>query len=131
MNTLNYKHPMSAFDSFFGGDPFEAFAPLFELSRKRTSSVEWFEDDSNYYARVDLPGVAKEDLDIEYEADLVTLLFTSSRKDENGEKVRFERTMRVPDGIEADGINAGLVDGVLTLTLPKAPEKKPVNIKIS
>ena len=122
---------MSAFDSFFGGDPFETFAPLFEFSRKRTCNTEWFEDNSNYYARVELPGIGKDDLSLDFEADLVTFYFNSGKSDENGEMICHERKLRVPEGIDASAIEADLKDGVLTLTMPKAPASKPVKIEIS
>ena len=129
MKLMTYHNPLLSFDSLFG-DPFEAFAPLFEVARKpRTeSTIEWFEDDENYYARVDLPGVAKEELNLEFDADLIHL---SVEREKNGETVRREKKVRVPEGILSDQAEAKLTDGVLTLTLPKAPEKKPVTIEIA
>ena len=130
---MTYSDPLSAFDSFFGGDPFEAFAPLFDFSRRRTCSpgVEWFEDDSNFFARVELPGIGKEELSLEYEGELVTLFFDTGETNEKGEKVRHERKLRVPEGIDPSRVEASLKDGLLTLTMPKIPDRKPVAIEIS
>jgi len=126
---MPYHRPFSAFDSFFGSVPFEAFAPLFESSRRCRSDagLDWFEDDSNYYAQIDLPGVEKQHLNLEFEAELVTL---SVAKD-GEEETRYEQRIRVPEGVQPDGASAALENGVLTLTLPKAPDKKPVTIEIA
>jgi HSP20 family protein len=45
----------------------------------------------------------------------------------------FHRTFRVPDGVDADKIEASFKNGVLSVTLPKTPEarrrQKKVEIK--
>lgn len=120
---------MTSFDSFFG-DPFEAFAPLFEVRRPRyESSLEWFEDDDHYHARLDLPGVKKEDLKLEFEADIVTLSVSRTKAD--GSSSKYEKRVRVPENVESEGVGAKLEDGILTLSFPKAPEKKPIKIEIA
>jgi len=43
----------------------------------------------------------------------------------------FRRTLRMPAEIEADKVEAKIVDGVLTLTLPKAESARPKKIKIA
>ena len=130
MKLMNY-HPMqSPFESLFR-DTWEVFAPLFENNEGERSglSMEWFKDDTHYYARIDLPGFSREDLTLEYEPDTVTL---SIRKEsESGEETKFQRQIRVPDDVDGSGVNAELKDGVLTLTLPKTPEKEPVTIEIA
>ena len=44
----------------------------------------------------------------------------------------FRRTIRLPAdaGVDKDKISAQMADGVLTLTLPKAPESVPRTIAI-
>jgi HSP20 family protein len=85
-----------------------------------------------------LPGVQAEDLDIEILKDRVTLRgeFKHAEEDEDAYLLRerpagkFERTLRFADPLNADGSTASLKDGVLTLTLPKAEEARPKNIKV-
>ena len=43
---------------------------------------------------------------------------------------RFERSLRVPRGLDADSIEASLRDGVLTLHLPKPPSLQPAKIEV-
>ncbi len=127
-------------ESLFG-DPFRAFAPLLRAAGHpagRTSprpvfaGVEWFEDDANYYARVDVPGVKREHLHLDVEDGLVRLRHERKESD-GGETVsasRYEQILRCPDGIRSDAIAARLSDGVLQLTLPKEEARKPVSITI-
>lgn len=142
MKLIRYSDPSAYYndwDSFFA-DPFRAFAPLL---RQNTSSahrptglpVEWYEDDGNYYARVELPGVKKEDLHLDAEEGLVRLAYERTEnvptaEDQAARTEKFEQVLRSPEGVENAKIEASLADGILQLVLPKAEQKKPVNIKI-
>lgn len=44
---------------------------------------------------------------------------------------KFERTLQVPKGLDADEITASIDNGVLTLSLPKPEESEPRRIEIS
>jgi HSP20 family protein len=98
-------------------------------------------DDDGVTVYMDLPGLRSESLDIEIEND--TLAIRGERQPppevQDGERTvrrierrfgRFERTLRVPGGLNADGVDATLVDGVLTLRAPKAESAKPHRIEI-
>jgi HSP20 family protein len=135
MKIIRYNNPSdiySDWDAFFA-DPVRAFAPLF---RSATSSAhEWYEDEENYYARIELPGVKREDLSLDAEDGLVRFSYeirneraTNSESSTRSEK--FEQVLRSPEGINLADISASLSDGILELTLPKADEKKPVRVEI-
>ena len=142
MKLIRYSDPSAYYndwDSFFA-DPFRAFAPLL---RQNTSSahrstgvpVEWYEDDENYYARVELPGVKKKDIHLDAEEGLVRLAYEriERHQDADDKPVRtekFEQVLRSPEGVENSRIEASLADGILQLVLPKAEQKKPVSIEI-
>lgn len=139
MKMIRYNDPTNSYhdwDSFFA-DPFRAFAPLF---RPRTTSayhrpdhaVEWYEDDEHFYARIELPGVAREDLHLDVEDGLVRLSFEKKAWSDKGESPeRFERYLRTPEGADASGAKAKLETGILELNFPKTPESKPVSIKVN
>lgn len=143
MKLIRYDRPqnlLSDWDSFFV-DPFRAFAPFFskDLSADRNQvahyGVEWYEDDEHYYARVELPGVKREDLKIDAEDGLLRLSFEfskhhASKEGEVSREERYERILQIPEGVEAGGISARLSDGLLDLTLPKAAERRPVSVTI-
>ncbi len=96
------------------------------------------EDSENYYIRAELPGVSADALDIQ--ATGRNIAITGERRipmEENAryhrrerESGRFSRAFTLPGDIDRDKISAGLADGILTLTIPKAPEAKPRQISI-
>ena len=87
-----------------------------------------------------LPGVKPEEVDITVEGNALTIAGdTSSPNSARDGSVllqeirrgRFTRTLRLPDGLEADRATATFEDGVLTLRIPKAEQVRPRQIKIS
>ncbi|MAS95302.1 MAG: hypothetical protein CMO55_19050 [Verrucomicrobiales bacterium] len=139
MKLIRYNHPSSYFNDFetFFSEPFRAFEPFFRSAlsspyRSQVGGVEWFENEGNYVVRVDLPGVKKEDLHLDVEQGLLRLTWDLKESDgENATRTeKVERVLRCPEGVQTGAIEAKLEDGVLTLNLPKAEEKKPVNIAI-
>ena len=79
--------------------------------------------DGNYVLRVDLPGVEPKDLDINVEGRLLTIKGERQRE-EKGHYLRetvhgkFERTVRLPNGIDADRIEARHRNGVIEVSVP-------------
>ena len=105
-------------------------------SRQHLLGVNIREEDDSYVLSALVPGIKAEDLNIqtlddvvriegEYKADDVEYLLNELP---NGS---FTRTLRMPVSIEADRVEAKIVDGVLTLNLPKAESARPKKIKIS
>jgi len=105
-------------------------------SRQHLLGVNIREEDDSYVLSALVPGIKAEDLNIqtlgdvvriegEYKADDVEYLLNELP---NGS---FTRTLRMPASIEADRVEAKIVDGVLTLNLPKAESARPKKIKIS
>ena len=86
----------------------------------------------------ELPGVAKEDLDIQAHRD--TLTITGSRRpaaEQEGAYHRrerrsgaFTRSLQLPYRVDPDRIEAQLENGVLRLSLPRPEEDKPRRIAI-
>jgi HSP20 family protein len=96
---------------------------------------------SAYVFRAELPGFGEKD--IELTVDDGTLTLSGERKDDAPERyavhrkersaLKFSRSFQLPAKVEADKAEAALKDGVLTLTLPKAPEAQPkqITVKVS
>ncbi|KAI0088383.1 HSP20-like chaperone [Irpex rosettiformis] len=92
-------------------------------------------------ATFELPGLKKEDVNIDVHNNVLTISGeskVSSEHDENGYVVRerrfgrFERSLPLPQGIKSEDIKAGLENGVLTVSFPKTtPEQAPKKIAIS
>jgi len=106
--------------------------------------VDLYRDEENYYVRAELPGVAKEDIGVEFEDGWLKISGTFRRerpatpaKEGEGESeaqrvdaASVERQVRVPENVAADRIAAKYENGVLTLTLPLREEAKPRSIDI-
>jgi HSP20 family protein len=89
----------------------------------QTPAIDVFESDDGYLVRADVPGVAQGDVEIEFHKDRLTFVAKH-------DTVKFERSVRFPDRVDADGIAAELNGGVLELRLPKAAEVRPRKISI-
>jgi HSP20 family protein len=95
--------------------------------------------DDEYIVEAFLPGVSAEDLDIQIESNIVTLKgeISIERKEDDRYLLQerpsgmFQRSIELPDDVEADKVEAELKNGVLTLRLPKSELAKPRKIKIS
>jgi HSP20 family protein len=97
--------------------------------------------DKEFLVHADVPGIPKEDLKVKVENDVLTISGERKQeKKEEGENFRrversfgqVSRSLRLPKHVVSDKISAKHENGVLVLTLPKAPESaKTQEIKIS
>lgn len=104
-------------------------------------SVNTREGEFAYHVEVDLPGVKKEDININVQDNAVTLSGERSvrhEKEENhyykieSEFGRFERSFSLPENADAENIHAETQDGVLEVIIPKLAAKpdQPRKIEI-
>lgn len=112
-------------------DSFTSFSP----------AVNTREGEFAYHVDVDLPGVKKDDIEINVHDNIVTLSgerkIQNELKEENYYKVeseygKFERSFSLPEDADAENIHAETADGVLELVIPKleVSEDKPKKIEI-
>jgi HSP20 family protein len=90
--------------------------------------VDLYEDKDNAYVRAELPGVTREQVNLELVEGYLTL--TATRKD-GEQEFTLTRSISLPDNVQADKVTATLEHGVLTVTLPKHEQAKPRKIAIS
>ncbi len=90
-------------------------------------------------AKVALPGVKPEDIDVSIADDVVTIRGSyEEQKDltESGyvhselSRGSFSRSFALPTAVKAEATTASFTDGLLTLTLPKSEEVKPRHVKV-
>ena len=101
--------------------------------------INVFQQGDDFVAIIELPGVSKEDLDIQAKENTIRIAGRKSIKYEEGASVHrrervsgeFDRTLTVPVEIDPDGIKAEYRDGVLELFIPTAEKAKPRSIKIT
>jgi HSP20 family protein len=102
-------------------------------------SINVFNDGDDFVVVAELPGVKKEDLDIQVRGDAVRIRGKKTvQYDERASVHRreraageFDRTLTLPDQIEAAKVGAEYRDGVLTLRLPRAESAKPRTVTIN
>ena len=92
-----------------------------------TPPVDLLETSDAYILVAELPGVAREDLTISMHDD-GRLTLAGVRRERAGNEYhrverghgRFSRTFVLPEPIDPEAVTADLIEGLLTLTLPKA-----------
>ena len=105
----------------------------------RSPLTDISENKDQYILKMDLPGVSKENLKLNFHDG--ELIISGERKQEKEDKDskyhRIERTygkyyrsFTLPQTIQADKINAEFKDGQLTITVPKSEEAKPKELEI-
>jgi HSP20 family protein len=100
----------------------------------RRSKVDLYEDKENTYVRAELPGVNRDDINVEITDGVLTLAATRKTAGANGEAdttQTFSRSVTVGDDVQTDKIGAAYENGVLTVTLPKREEAKPKKITVA
>lgn len=104
-----------------------------------TPRTDIYETDENVVLLVDMPGVSEESIDITLEKNILSINGQSVDIAPEGyalvfaeyEPGDFDRSFRLTDQINRDGIQAAYRDGVLYLTLPKAEKAKARKIQIT
>jgi HSP20 family protein len=95
------------------------------------------EQDDAYMIEAELPGVDRDDVDVELVGNELTISGEFKEKERVGilrkrtrRTGRFEFRVLLPDRVEADGISAGLEHGVLTVRVPKAQAAQRRRIEV-
>ena len=99
-----------------------------------------YEQEDRLIVTAEIPGVSNQDLDISVEGETLTLkgkrenevtkdtpVSYHRREIESG---TFSRAVALPVKIDLDNLSARLVDGILTINLPKAAKATPRKIQI-
>jgi HSP20 family protein len=95
--------------------------------------VDLYEDKDNTYVRAELPGLAREDINVEMVDGYLSLNGTRKVIDDDGkvsETFSLNRSIAIPEAVQTDKVSAAYQNGVLTVTLPKREEAKPRKVTI-
>jgi len=109
------------------------------LSDEFCPSCELTEDKSNYFMKLDIPGVKKEDVKIEVDGNMLSV--SAERKSEKTSETKksryseisygsYQRSFTLPTSVNANSIDAAFEDGVLTLSMPKSEQSSVKQIEI-
>ena len=102
-----------------------------EFGLGQLPAVDIVEHDKDYQVTAELPGMGEKDIDVKFADGVLTI--KGEKKEESEEQQKdyyrserrfgaFQRSFRVPDGVDGDKIEANVKDGVLTVLLPKSSE---------
>jgi len=127
------------FDRFFDTPhwPFPAARAPTEMLWE--PALDFSENPKEYMVRLDIPGVARDDLDVAMNGALLTVSGKRElNKREKGEDFlweervegRFTRTLRLPGPVQEAKIEAAYNDGILTVKLPKMEQAMRSKIAI-
>ena len=106
---------------------------------KLTMPVEITDKEKEYDIRAELPGVKKEDLDIDVEKNYITIRAKKEEEAKEDNKSykksefkygEFARTIYIPQEINIEKTEAKLEHGVLKIQAPKLYEKKESTKKL-
>jgi HSP20 family protein len=121
------------FDAFFGNGASRG------ANRRWIPAMDLVETGDHLVLRADLPGLTKDDVDIEVKDGVLTV--SGERKAEHEEKSEgfyrvertfgtFSRSLTLPKGIDASRVEAEFTNGVLEVRIPKPAEAKPHRVEI-
>ncbi len=123
----------------FWNDPFAPVVTQLTRTAAFTPQADLRVGDGHLAVSMDVPGVTAQDLSIEFE-DGHLAVRGERRRPELAEGAswlhtertfgKFERFIKLPDGVDADAIAANLENGVLSVTIPKPqrPEARTIAI---
>ncbi len=102
--------------------------------------VDIFENKENLVLEAELPGMTKDDFDLSFENNVLTLKgdrkFEKKTDEDNYHRVEraygtFTRSFTLPQTVTAEGAVAEFNDGILSVTLPKREETKARKIEVT
>jgi len=115
-----------------GSDAPRSWVPAFDVAERKDA----------YVLLAELPGVNPEDVEVAFEQNVLTVRgtkrpsFDTAKAGElrlyAAERLagRFERSVRLPESVDADRIDAAFAHGLLTITVPKAQAAQARKITI-
>ena len=133
MTLIKYKpndYVPSTYGSFF--DRFFDNKEFFN-NNQYSPSVDIAESDKEFEIQFQLPGLKKEDIQINVDNDRLTVSgerkFENEKKEKNYHTVEshygsFSRSFYLPDSVNAEKIDASYKDGILTVLVPKDAKKE-------
>ena len=121
-------------------DPFRDFDSFFTRFSGRSAGLpmDAYRRDGDVWVHIDMPGVSADSLDVSVERNVLTVSAERDWQRQEGDQVylsertrgSFRRQVHLGDGLDPEGIEADLHDGVLTLRIPIAEKAQPRKIAI-
>jgi HSP20 family protein len=105
-----------------------------------TPAIDVYETESAFVVTAEVPGVSRDQVDLAFEDRRLTIRGQRSQRAAAGDVLHFHqvergfgsfsRTFEFADKIDVERVSADLADGILTVTLPKAPPPPARKIQV-
>lgn len=118
--------------------------PFFEEDEdwfSESNSLTSYETENDFVVQANVPGVPAEKVDISLDRGVVTIRAEHEETKEEkqakkvvyreGRSAKYLYTTSIPCPVVAEKAQAEVENGVVTVTIPKAPEAKPQKIKVA
>ncbi|MBV12287.1 Hsp20/alpha crystallin family protein [Rubinisphaera sp.] len=108
-------------------------------SARSFPAVNFYEHEDKFLMTAEIPGVQPEDLELSISSGVLNIkgkrqLEPAIPQDQFRRQERmqgsWERSLSLPERVNEEGLEAELKDGVLTITLPRAPQVAPRQIPV-
>ena len=108
-------------------DLFDEWDNIFSNTNSHYSSDYKTDSDENgVILTMNVPGYNDKLIDVSVSGDRLII----EGKAHTGSTEGFDRTFTINDNLDSDGIEATVIDGVLTISVPYAEEVKPRKVKV-
>jgi HSP20 family protein len=122
------RTPTTLLDDFFNDD-------FFFPRTNYGSQIDVYQENNKYIVEVDLPGFKREEIDIQFNNDVLTIKADHKEEEVNENKKYYYRSRKVNsfmrqirfNGIESGGIGASFNEGVLKVEMPIKEASEVVN----
>ncbi|HCR52622.1 TPA: hypothetical protein DIV48_03210 [Candidatus Kaiserbacteria bacterium] len=130
--------PLSELDRLFEGRPYISMFPKLGWDL----AIDLYEEDGTVVAKMNLPGVKSEELDIAIDEDSLSVSGSreeeeeTEKKDYYSKEIRrgsFSRSVSLPKPVNASGAEAEYADGILTITMPilEGKQRETVRVRVA
>lgn len=140
---FSYRNPWRELDTLTNrlGQMFDEGFPMPSNGGNWMPAVNVEETSDQLVLTAELPGLRREDVELEVENNILTIRGEKTAEREEGDENRryhvwerrygsFQRSFTLPRTVRADEISAEFKDGILQVSMPKAPEAKSRRIEI-
>jgi len=110
------------------------------LNSNKFVSADIYESESHYYVQMDVPGIPKEDLSVEFEEGLLVIkgerniappVESANRIYASQRPTSIHQTFRLPVTVDPEKISGSYKDGVLSVAIEKRKKPDPVRITLA
>lgn len=142
------KRQMNHLMNIFFNDSFDSYVPMLGSSSKnelmydsfKTPVTDIYETEKEVVAKIEVPGVKKEDIKLEFKNGTLSLIAEHKEVKEDKEEKKgfhriertyngFARTFSIPSEIDEEKIRAEYKNGILEVHIPKKEDHKKERVK--